>query len=163
MTRKAATAAARRGPGLWVQGLLCGALVTLATPTAVLAGVLLLPAVIVHLMDTTEGRPILRTVLLFGLAASVRPLLALWTGGHSMATSLSLLSDVAAPAIAWSAQGAGWLLTQLIPLLVRLALEAQSKLEVAGLRSQRDRLATEWGLPAAGAATDEAVDSPKTR
>ena len=67
------------------------------------------------------------------------------------------------PAIAWSAQGAGWLLTQLIPLLVRLALEAQSKLEVAGLRSQRDRLATEWGLPAAGAATDEAVDSPKTR
>jgi len=116
VTRKAATAAARRGPGLWVQGLLCGALVTLATPTAVLAGVLLLPAVIVHLMDTTEGRPILRTVLLFGL-----------------------------------------------PLLVRLALEAQSKLEVAGLRSQRDRLATEWGLPAAGAATDEAVDSPKTR
>jgi hypothetical protein len=51
--------------------------------------------------------------------------------------------------VAWSAQGAGWLLTQLIPLLVRLGLEGQSRVEIARLRAERDRLAEEWGLPAA--------------
>jgi hypothetical protein len=91
----------------------------------------------------------LRAVLLFGLAASLRPLLALWTGGHSMEVSLSLLSDVATPVIAWSAQGGAWLLAQLTPLLVRLALEARSRVEVARLRAERARLAEDWGLPPA--------------
>ena len=145
--RKAGSVAARRGSGVWIQGLVCGAMVTLATPTAVLAGVLLLPALIVHFIDDTPGRPVLRAVLLFGLAASLRPLLALWTGGHTMQTSMALLSDIATPALAWSAQGGAWLLTQLLPLLVRVTLEARKKVAVARLRAERARLAAAWGLP----------------
>ena len=145
--RKAGTAAAGRGSGLWLQGLVCGALVTLATPTALLGGVLLLPALVVYLAEDTEGRPALRAVLLFGLAASLRPLLALWAGGHSMDLSLSLLSDFATPVLAWSAQGAGWLLSQLIPLLIRLTLEAQARIDIARLRAERTKLGEEWGLP----------------
>jgi hypothetical protein len=144
---KAGTATRRRGSGPWLQGLVCGALATLATPTALLAGVLLLPAIIVYLIDDAEGRATLRTVLLFGLAASLRPMLGLWTGGHSMDISISLLSDVATPAVAWSAQGAGWLLAQAIPLLVRMALEGQAKIEIARLRAERAKLAETWGLP----------------
>jgi hypothetical protein len=152
--KKTGAITVRRGSGLWVQGLLCGAVVTLATPTALLAGVLLLPALIVHLLDDGEGRPTLRAVLLFGLAASLRPLLALWSGGHTLQTSLALLSDIATPAVAWSAQGGAWLLTQLIPLLMRLALEAQSRVEVARLRAERAQLAASWGLPPATDPTD---------
>ena len=152
--KKPQAATARRGSGMWMQGLVCGALVTLATPTALLGGVLLLPAIIVYLIDDTEGRPALRAVLLFGLATALRPMLTLWTGGHSVSVSLSLLSDFATPAVAWSAQGAGWLLSQAIPLLVRVALEAQSRLEIARLRAERAKLAEQWGVPATAAAGD---------
>ena len=145
--KKAAAVPGRRGSGLWLQGLVCGALVTLATPTALLAGVLLLPSLMVYLIDDAEGRATLRAVLLFGLAASPRPMLALWTSGHTMHTSLSLLSDVAIPVVAWSAQGAGWLLAQIIPLLARMALEGQAKIEIARLRAERAKLAEAWGLP----------------
>jgi hypothetical protein len=147
--KRSGTATAKRGSGLWLQGLVCGALVTLATPTALLAGVLLLPTILVYLTEAGEGRATLRAVLLFGLAASLRPMLALWTGGHTMDISLSLLTDFATPVVAWSAQGAGWLLSQLIPLVVRVTLEAQMRLEVARLRAERAKLAEEWGLPPA--------------
>jgi hypothetical protein len=145
--KKADAVAARRGSGRWLQGLVCGALVTLATPTALLAGVLMLPSIIVYLLEDGEGRGTLRAVVLFGLAGSLRPMVALWTGGHSIETSLSLLSEIAVPALAWSAQGAGWLLAQAIPLLVRVALEGQTKVEMAHLRGQRRKIADEWGVP----------------
>jgi hypothetical protein len=144
--KKPVAAATRRGSGRWLQGLVCGALVTLATPTALMAGVLLLPAIIVYLTDDGEGRATLRAVLLFGAAGSLRPLLALWTGGHSMGACMSLLSDMAVPALAWSAQGAGWLLAQMIPLLVRVTLEAQANVEIARIRAERTKLAQAWGL-----------------
>jgi hypothetical protein len=147
--KRSGAAAAKRGSGMWMQGLVCGALVTLATPTAILGGVLLLPTILVYLTDAAEGRATLRAVLLFGLAASLRPLLTLWSGGHTVDLSLSLLSDLATPVVAWSAQGAGWLLSQLIPLVVRVTLEAQMRLEVARLRAERAKLAEEWGLPPA--------------
>ncbi len=139
---------------MWVQGLVCGALVTLATPTALLGGVLLLPTIVVYFLDRTEGRPTLRAVLLFGLATAVRPLLTLWTGGHSMELSVTLLSDLATPVLAWSAQGGGWLLAQVVPLLLRVTLDAQARLEITRLRAERARLAEEWGLPAAEPAAD---------
>ncbi len=144
--KKPAAMATRRGSGRWLQGLACGALVTLATPTALMVGVLLLPTIIVYLTDDGEGRATLRAVLLFGVAGSLRPLLALWTGGHSMGVAMSLLSDMAVPALAWSAQGAGWLLAQTIPLLVRVTLEAQTNVEIARLRAERTKLAQAWGL-----------------
>lgn len=144
--KKPGAAAARRGSGRWLQGLACGALLTLATPTALMAGVLLLPAIVVYLTDDGEGRATMRGVLLFGLAGSLRPMLALWTGGHTVGVSLSLLSDTAVPALAWSAQGAGWLLAQAIPLLVRVTLEAQANVEIARIRAERAKLAEAWGL-----------------
>jgi len=144
--KKPGAAAARRGSGRWLQGLACGALLTLATPTALMAGVLLLPAVVVYLADDGEGRATLRAVLLFGLAGSLRPMLALWTGGHTVAIALSLLSDMAVPALAWSAQGAGWLLAQAIPVAIRVALDAQASVEIARIRAERAKLAQAWGL-----------------
>jgi hypothetical protein len=150
--KKSGATVARRGSGRWLQGLACGALLTLATPTALMAGVLLLPAIVVYLTDDGEGRATLRAVLLFGAAGSLRPMLSLWTGGHTVGVSLSLLSDIAVPALAWSAQGAGWLLAQAIPLLMRVALDAQASVEIARIRAERAKLAEAWGL--AGGADD---------
>ena len=59
--RKAATGLVTRQPRqhslTWLQGLLCGAMVTLATPTALLLGVILGPALLAVLLDHEPGRP----------------------------------------------------------------------------------------------------------
>src|ERR1700722_10136739 len=78
---------------VWLQGLLCGALVTLATPTALLLGVLLGPALLVAFLDTEQGKPVGRSVVLFSMAASVQPLKSLWVSGHTMQVATTLASD----------------------------------------------------------------------
>ena len=123
-------------------------LAALATPTALLMGVLLAPGLLAVALDRAPGRPIARTLLLWGLSTTVGPLMTLWKAGHTMEAAFSLAFDPATLAWSWAAAGGGWLLTQLLPVLIRLALESAAlsrKLRVRGLRA---RCAEEWGLPA---------------
>ena len=131
-------------PLFWLQGLLCGLGAALATPTAVLGSVLLAPGLIMLLVERTPGRPICRTMLLLGIAASVGPVRALWAGGHTMALALSEMSDVTVVGLAWLAAAVGWLLTELAPVLVRLALEASARAQTARLRAELATLEAEW-------------------
>lgn len=140
-------AAARGGAQLWWLGLVCGALATLATPTAVLAGLLLAPTGLVWLVDASPGKFGVRPVLLCGLAASIGPLTTLWTGGHTLALAMSQAGDVEVLGLAWGAQAAGWLVGELAPLAVVLGMEAAAKARAAALRAERRALQEEWGLP----------------
>src|SRR5690242_21889322 len=79
---------------VWLQGLLCGALATLATPTALLLGVLLGPSLLAVAFDGEPGRPVGRSVALFSMAASVQPLKTLWLSGHTMHVSAGLVGDL---------------------------------------------------------------------
>src|ERR1700753_3961609 len=100
--RKAVVSAASDGASrqprphslVWLQGLLCGALATLATPTALLLGVLLGPALLAVAFDSEPGRPVGRSVALFSMAASVRPLKTLWMSGHTMPVAAGLVGDL---------------------------------------------------------------------
>src|SRR6266480_1236596 len=76
---------------VWLQGLLCGAVVTFAPPTALLMGVLLAPALLALVLDRQVGRPKARSVALFGMAASVDPLRSLWVNGHNMSVLAGVL------------------------------------------------------------------------
>lgn len=131
---------------VWLQGLLCGALATLATPTAVLLGVLLGPALLAMLLDREPGKPTGRSVALCAMAASVDPLKTLWLAGHSMATATALLSNMQITGTAWSAAAAGWLVAQIMPTAVRTALEALSIARAVRLRAERAKLVEAWGL-----------------
>lgn len=131
---------------IWLQGLLCGAMVTLATPTALLVGVLLAPALVAVALDHEPGRPRARSIALCGMAAAVGPLRTLWTTSHSLATATALLGDVRVIGTAWSAAAAGWLLAEITPIAVRAVLEALGLGRAARLRAERARLAETWGL-----------------
>ena len=133
---------------VWLQGLLCGALVTLATPTALLLSVLLGPALLVAFLDTEQGKPVGRSVVLFSMAASVQPLKSLWVSGHTMQVATTLASDFHVIGIAWIAAAAGWLLVQILPIAVRSLLEALGLARSAQLRAERTKLVSEWGLEA---------------
>ena len=121
-------------------------MVTLATPTALLLGVLLGPALLAVLLDHEPGRPRARSIALCSMAAAVDPLRTLWTAGHSMATATALLGNLRIVGTAWSAAAGGWLLAEIAPIAVRAALEALSIARAARLRAERARLVEAWGL-----------------
>jgi len=143
---KSQAAPARRSFA-WLQGLACGALATLATPEAVLLCVLLAPGILSLLLDREPGKPVARTVLLFGLAFSVEPVRTLWLGSMSMAEAAHLLSDLSVTGLAWAAAAGGWLLAELAPLVVGLVLDLRSRSQAAALRKLRAQHAEAWGLP----------------
>ena len=135
---------------IWLQGLLCGALATLATPTALLIGVLFLPAIIATALDRQRGKPIARSIALFGLCGIVGPVLALWAAGHTLDAALMLATDPTDLMVAWGAAGAGWLLAELAPVAVRAVLESVVLARTARLRAERAQQEAEWGFsPAA--------------
>jgi len=119
-----AAAPGRQHSLAWLQGLLCGALVTLATPTALLLAVLLAPAMAAYLVDRAPGRPVARSVALCGLAACVGPEVALWGAGHDIPAATGLLADLWTVGVAWTAGAAGWLLAELSPIGMRAVLDA---------------------------------------
>lgn len=135
---------------LWLQGLLCGVLAALATPTALVLGALLAPGIVAVALDRAPGRPVARSMLLFGLSATVVPLISLWKTGHTLEVASALASDPGRLAIAWAAAGAGWLLAQLAPTLVRLALDSAAVSRRRRLQALRARYAEEWGVSDAG-------------
>jgi len=132
---------------LLLAGLACGALVTLATATAVLAGILLAPGLLSLVLDQAPGRPTARAVMLFGLAATMQPLATLWRTGDHVGIALDLASNLSTLATAWVAQGGAWILCELTPLVIALVMEAISRTQAARLRSARTGFEEQWSLP----------------
>lgn len=133
-------------PIVWLSGLACGVLVAIAPGVATVAGGLLAPGLVALKLDREPGRAVARTVLTCGLAGCVQPVITLWNMGQSFDTALAILSDPATIAMAWSLAAAGWLMTQVAPLLVRTALEAAALARATRLRAVRGRIAEAWGL-----------------
>lgn len=141
--------AKKKGDGrsfVWVQGLLCGALATLATPLAVLLAFLLAPGIIASFLDRSPGRPVARAVLLFGAAASVAPAKQLWEGGMSMPACIQIMTDPIVFGTAWAAAAAGWMVAEVAPIIVEIALTSARKLRAAKLEETRVKFSEEWGL-----------------
>ena len=145
-SQAAAPAAGRSQSLVWLQGLLCGALATLATPTALLLAVLLAPALVALAIERVPGRPVARSVALCSLAGCGEPVRTVWAAGHTLATAGALLADLQTVGIAWTAGASGWLLAELSPIGVRAVLEALSRTRAAKLRAARARLVDEWGF-----------------
>jgi hypothetical protein len=143
------TRATSRSPGssLWLLGLVCGAVATLATPVALLALALLAPGLGSLLLEREPGRPLSRITLLCGAAAAAGPLASLWQSGQGVAGAFAAAADTRVLAGSWAAQAGGWLLGQIAPLVIRLLLDARAATEATRLRSRRRALETEWGIP----------------
>ena len=131
---------------VWLSGLACGVLAAVVPGIAIVAAGLLAPGLVALRLDRDPGRPLARTVLTCGLAGCVHPVITLWNTGQSFATAIAIVTDPAIVGIAWSAAAAGWLLTQIAPLMVRVALEAVALGRSTRLRAERARIAEAWGL-----------------
>jgi hypothetical protein len=134
------------GPVVWLSGLACGVVVAIAPGVATVAAGLLAPGIVALKLDRQPGRAVARTVLTCGLAGCVQPVMSLWNLGQSFDTALAILQDPAAVATAWGLAAAGWLMTEVAPLIVRAALEAAALARATRLRALRGRIAEAWGL-----------------
>ena len=75
------------------------------------------------LLDDRSGRPLVRPVVLAGLAPRCDRS-TLWHNGHTMGASIALVSDIGVLAVAWAAESAAaWLLTEIAPVMIRLVLD----------------------------------------
>ncbi len=135
------------GSALWLLGLACGAAAALLTPEAVLALLLLAPTLAAALLEREPRRPLARVTLLCGGATAIGPVVTLWQGGRGLAGALALASSPHTLAACWAAQAGGWLLGQIIPIGLRLLLDARAAATSARLQGRRRALEDEWGVP----------------
>jgi hypothetical protein len=133
------------GSMLWLQGMVCGAILTFATPAALLGGTLLAPALIAALADREPGRPVFRAVALFGGAVSLSPLWHLCLSGDSMTTALEILSDPTMLATAWLAAAFGWALCEVLPVLMENGSRLTEAARVSSWKAELKRIEEEWG------------------
>jgi hypothetical protein len=131
----------------WLQGSLCGAAAALSMATALTAVVLLAPGLLALLIDDRPSKPVARAMLVFGMAGSVAPLVQLWQLGHSVDAAVGTVLHGQAVLTAWMAGGIGWLLTELAPLVVGMALGLRMVDNRKRMIAARAELADEWGLP----------------
>ncbi len=145
MARKAE--GGRRGGSLmWLQGLVCGALLTFATPIAVLVGVLLAPTVAAAVMDPGPNRAMTRAVFLSGLAFTLGPLWKLIMEGRGMEAAVELLGDPAVLGAAWLAGACGWALCEVLPVILRSFAELRAVARITALQSEATALREMWDL-----------------
>jgi hypothetical protein len=138
----------RSGSSLgWIQGCLCGAAAALSLATAMTTAILLAPGLLALLIDDRPSKPVARTMLLFGMAGSVAPLVQLWQLGHSVEAAVGVVLHGQTVLTAWMAGGIGWLLTEVAPLIVGMVLSVRMRDNRKKMISTRAELAEEWGLP----------------
>lgn len=139
-----------------------------ALPTAMVLAVGLAPTLVALIVDTTPGRYLMRCVAGLNLAGILPFLHKLWLGGHSMGAAFSIVSDLYAWLVIYSAAAIGWLLFLGVPGAVAVFRQLNARRRIYILREQQRMLLAEWGdailppgetrRPAAGAGSGNGKD-----
>jgi hypothetical protein len=147
MARKAARAGPRQGGSLlWLQGLVCGALLAFATPVALLVCVLMAPGAAASVFDTAPQRAMTRAVCLGCLAFTLGPVWRLLLVGRGMTEAVDMLLDPAIVGPAWLAGACGWALCELLPVVLRSLADARAASRIAALQNEEAELKEQWDI-----------------
>jgi hypothetical protein len=130
----------------WLLGMVCGAVLAFATPTALLAGVLLAPAFLTAVFDRQPRRPVTRVVFVSCAGFTFGPVWHLNSFGASIGQALDMLTDPAVLCPAWLAGACGWAVCEVLPLLLYSVADRQATGQVAALIKEAETLQKEWDL-----------------
>ena len=137
---------ARQNALLWWGGLGCGAVVVLSPGSAVLLLSLLAPVLLLALLpEEGRGGRIVRAGLLFGLAAGIHPLRALWEGGGSITVAVALIRQPAILFTSWTAIATSWFVGEVASIVLRLSADLSAASERRSLMATVAELEEEWG------------------
>nr|WP_294526084.1 hypothetical protein [uncultured Rhodopila sp.] len=134
------------GMMLLLVGLAAGGLIAVAPDIAVPAAVLLAPGLVAFMFDPTPGRAVARAMLLFQAAASFQPLSDAWSRCEGMESCMDTVVRPRAVLTVWLMAALAWLLTQALPIGLKLLSDYRVRARRAALAARRDRLVKDWGL-----------------
>ncbi len=129
-----------------VLALACGALIALSPDIALPVTILMLPGLLALVLDRTPGCGVARAILLFQGAACVNPVMKAWYSCSGIDGCMNYLADWHSILPVWLAAAAAWLLTQLLPLGLKLLDDYRMRHRSAALIERRKALVDEWGL-----------------
>jgi hypothetical protein len=127
-------------------GLAAGGLIAVAPDIALPAAVLLAPGLVAFMFDPTPGRAVARAMLLFQAAASFQPLSDAWSRCDGVESCMDTVVNARAVLMVWSMAAVAWVLTQTLPLGLKLLSDYRVRARRAALEARRDRLVEDWGL-----------------
>jgi hypothetical protein len=138
--------AGRHGSVTWLMGMACGAILAFATPTALLAGVLMAPAILVSLLDAYPGRATTRAVFVATAGPAFGPIWHLNAGGATLALTVDMLCEPTVLCPAWLAGGCAWAVCECLPILLRGAADRLATARAAALLEEAKTLRAAWDL-----------------
>ncbi len=121
------------------------AALVLSLPTVVLLFLGLLPAIVAFIVDDNPRKYATKCVVASNFAGVWFFLLRLWTGEHSLAETMAILTDVYAWLLMYSAAALGWLCYLWFPSIAALFMEMTAERRIAGLKLKQKKLIDEWG------------------
>lgn len=135
----------RRRSWLWLQGLACGAALSVATAPALLVAVLLAPGLAAYMAERTPAKPTSEPMLVLGAATVFAPLRDLWEHGHTLGACLDMLANPTHIALSWSVAAGAWLMGQVGVLGAWQISQMTARHRTEALRREREALVAEWG------------------
>ena len=129
-----------------VMGLAGGGLIALSPDIALPMAILLLPGLFALILDRSPGSGMARAVLLFQAAACVRPLMNAWYRCDGIDGCMSYLAEWPSILPVWLAAAVAWVLTQVLPMGLKLLDDYRMRHRRAVLAARREALVEEWGL-----------------
>jgi hypothetical protein len=123
-----------------------GALIALSPDIALPLLILLLPGLLALVLDRSPGCGVARAILLFQGAACVQPVLSAWYRCAGIDGCMSYLAEWQSILPVWLAAAGAWLLTQILPMGLKLLDDYRMRHRSAALVERRKALVEEWGL-----------------
>jgi hypothetical protein len=123
-----------------------GALIALSPDIALPLLVLLLPGLLALALDRSPGCGVARAILLFQGAACIHPVISAWYSCSGIDGCMSYLAEWQAILPVWLAAAAAWVLTQVLPMGLKMLDDYRMRHRSAVLIERRKALVEEWGL-----------------
>ncbi len=133
-------------PLLWLQGLACGALLAFATPSFILLGAFLSPALACLAADSEPARRMSRAVALACLAGALPPTWSLWMHDDRMEVALALLTDPATLFFGWGPAAGVWALCEILPVVLKSLWDMSEAARSRSLEAELKALKAEWDV-----------------
>jgi hypothetical protein len=146
MSRPSSPSGAFAGLIVLLLALAGGALTALSPDIALPLVILLLPGLLALALDRSDGCGVARAILLFQAAACVRPVMSAWYSCAGTDSCMRYLGEWQSILPVWLAAATAWVLTQILPLGLKLLHDYRMRHRTAVLFDRRKALVEEWGL-----------------
>lgn len=123
-----------------------GLLIALSSDIALPGAILLLPGLAALVLDRSPGCGVARATLLFQVAACIHPMANAWYRCDGVDACMADLTAWPAILPVWLAAATAWLLTQLLPLVLKALDDYRLRRRLQALAERRRLLVEEWGL-----------------